>query len=163
MNDTPSQTPLAARLAAWAETLGLEWTAVGVEDLSEAEKAAALLLLMVHKGFNSSVWGNKRLRYWGAFKDKLSLCLNAETLPQFASQFASEMSATIGRNQRQRQIVVEICWRREGREILDVIGREYEMLVALTQVLRDAIQAQYDEPDPEIVADELKNLTEVTP
>lgn len=137
---------LSEQIQRWSEQLGIEWMMPG---LSDSEKAAALLLLFIHKGFNDSVWSSKRRRYWGAFEENVALCLGAEHLPSFASQFAENMSARIGRNALQRQIAVEITWCEDAGEIFRCIRESAKMLIVLVQVIRDAIKAQYDLPDEE--------------
>ena len=137
---------LKEQVQKWSEQLGIEWM---LDSLIEEEKAAGILLLLIHKGFNNSIWGSKRLRYWDAFKGKLDLHLGEESLPILISKFAEDMQASIGRNSYQREIATEIAWCKEADAILETIREESLMLVTLARVMQQAIKAQYDYEEKE--------------
>lgn len=131
--------------------VGLDWQSLGIDGITPAERGAALLLLTIHKGFNSDVWGNKRLRYWGAFQEKIELAMGAADLPEFCSLLAREMQASIGRNERQRTVAVRLAYSPYAEAIFDKIRTSHEMLVTLARVMQDSIKAQYDTEDVEVI------------
>lgn len=133
------------KITQWCATLGLDLDALDIPALTDQEMAGALMILLVHKGYNDDVWGNKRARYWGAFAEKLELALGATNLNEFASLFAREMSSSIGRNKHQRQVAVEVANAENNETILDTIRREHEMLVTLAQVMQNMIKSKYDQ------------------
>lgn len=139
------------KLEELAELVGLDWDALGVDGIEPEERAAALLLLTVHKGFNSDVWGSKLKRYWGAFQEKIELALGAADLPEFCSLLAREMKASIGRNERQREVAVRLAYSAEAEAIFDKIRTSHEMLITLARVMQASIKAQYDTEDEEEV------------
>jgi hypothetical protein len=131
--------------------IGLDWKEVGIESINYHERTAALLLLMIHKGFNDGVWGNKLMRYWDAFRGQAELATGADTLAEFASRMADGMGASIGRNAHQREIAVKLAWVSDQGAVLDVLRRELDMLVTLTRVMQSTIKKQYDNNDEEII------------
>jgi hypothetical protein len=132
-------------LLAKLDTLvGLDWQALAIDGVADVERAGALLLLTIHKGFNTDVWGKKRTRYWDAFQEKVELALMAGELPEFVSMLAREMSATVGRNDRQREVAVRLTYHPRRQEIYDNIRTSYEMLITLARVMQGSIKAQYD-------------------
>jgi hypothetical protein len=127
--------------------VGLDWQALAIDGVTDIERAGALLLLTIHKGFNTDVWGKKRTRYWGAFQEKVELALMAGELPEFVSLLAREMSATVGRNGRQQEVAVRLTYHPRRQEIYDNIRTSYEMLITLARVMQGSIKAQYDYED----------------
>jgi hypothetical protein len=125
----------------WLEQLGFDESQLDIEGITDAEWAGALLLLLIHKGYNGDVWDRNRRRYWGAFAEKLELALGAATLAEFASSFANEMSADIGRNKVQRQVAVEIAYHANAEAIFEKIRTSSEMLVTLVRVIQEMIKA----------------------
>lgn len=134
-----------------ADLIGLDWIALGVDGIEPEEQAAAMLLLTIHKGFNSDVWGNKLKRYWGAFQEKIQLALGAADLPEFVSLLAREMQASIGRNERQRAVAVRLAYSAEAEAIFDKIRTSHEMLITLARVMQASIKAKFDTEDDEEV------------
>ncbi len=141
------------KLEELAELVGLDWDALGVDGIEPEEKAAALLLLTIHKGFNSDAWGNKLKRYWGAFQEKIELSLGAADLPEFCSLLAREMKASIGRNERQRAVAVRLAYSADAEAIFEKIRTSHEMLITLARVMQASIKAQYDieDQDEEVI------------
>jgi len=137
---------LQEQVQKWSEALGLEWM---TGEITAEEQAAAILLLLIHKGFNNSVWGSKRLRYWSVFQGKLEKHLGCVNLSEVVSNFANEMQATVGRNEEQRQIVTEIVWCKDAARILDTMRNTTLMLVTLARVMQQAIKDQYEEREEE--------------
>lgn len=133
---------LQEQVQKWLEQLGLEWMH---DSLTAEEQAAGILLLLVHKGFNNSVWGSKRLRYWSVFQGKLEKHLGCVSLSEAISNFANEMQATVGRNESQRQIATEVVWCRDAARILNAMRNTTLMLVTLVRVMQQAIKEQYEE------------------
>ncbi len=127
-----------------SQMIGLEWARVGLPELGLVDKRAALLLLLIHKGFNNSVWGSKRLRYWDAFENNLLRATAAANLPEFVEQFAGAMGAALGRNQTQRTIAMKLVYGAGGESVLDCILVQRKVMAALVQAMRDAIPSAYD-------------------
>lgn len=133
----------------WLDLIGFDESQLDIEGITDAEWAGALLLLLVHKGYNGDVWDRHRRRYWGAFAEKLELSLGAATLAEFASNFANEMSNDIGRNKIQRRVAVEIAYHANAEEIFEKIRASSEMLITLVRVIQEMIKADRDQPDPD--------------
>lgn len=140
-------------IADWKERVGLK-TDLGIE-IGEADDVAALLLLMIHKGFNSKAWGKNLQRYWGAFEEKIELHLGAQDLAEFASKFAADLRNDIGRNQRQRLIAAEVAYCQIADKALERLRINHKMLVTLVRVMKDQIKADYDNDEREIMEVEL--------
>lgn len=137
------------KIKEWNELIGLNIENITVDGIQDEEMAGALLLLMIHKGYNDKVWGSKRLRYWDAFQEKIELALGATDLNEFACMLAREMSATIGCNKRHRIIASEIVWSTKSVEVFEHIRSDHEMLVTLARVMQNMIKEKYNERSDE--------------
>ena len=139
----------AEQVQEWSQRIGIKWP---VPTMTDEEKAAALLLLFVHKGFNNSVWGSKRLRYWGAFEENMTRAAyedSGDTLASYIDTFARLMQAQMGRNELQRGIAIEIVWSSQAAETLECIRREPKMLKTLVRVLQQTLKGEYDRDEGE--------------
>lgn len=139
----------AEQVQEWSQRLGIKWP---LPTMTDEERTAALLLLFVHKGFNNSVWGSKRLRYWGAFEENLTRAAyedSGETLASYINTFAQQMQARVGRNELQRGIAVEIVWCERADAVLECVRQEPKMLVTLIRVIQEALKSEYDQDEAE--------------
>lgn len=126
------------------ELIGLDWEGLAIEGVTDIERAGALLLLTVHKGYNPKVWGKKRKRYWGAFQENIELALMGQDLLEFVSLLAREMQSTIGNNPRQKEVATRIAFHPRRDEIYETIRVNHEIMVTLARVMQEAIKAKFD-------------------
>lgn len=136
------------KLTKWKEQIGLKSDFDGLV-ISEADESAAILLLMIHKGFNSKVWSSKLMRYWGAFEEKAELHLGAQDLAEFSTKFAGEMQNGIGRNKLQRGVAIEVTYCEIASDILARLQVNHKMIVTLVRAMKDAIKSEYDYEEAE--------------
>lgn len=137
------------KLAKWKDKIGLKPDFIDGLVISEADEGAAILLLMIHKGFNSKVWSSKLLRYWGAFEEKVELHLGSQDLAEFTTKFAGDLQNSIGRNKLQRSVAIEVTYCEIAGNILARLQVNHKMIVTLVRAMKDAIKAEYDYEEAE--------------
>lgn len=139
------------KLAEWSEQLNLNWESLDLGDmLSEQDKAAAILLLILRLSIDNAVWRGKWVRFYQGLPGRIEMAASAEDLPTFANDLAKELPAKrIGINNTTRKIATELCWCADSDKVLEAIQKKSLLLATLMQVLFQSIKDYQVEDDME--------------
>jgi len=148
------------KLAEWSEQLNLNWESLDLGDmLSEQDKAAAILLLILRLSIDNAVWRGKWIRFYQGLPGRIEMAASAEDLPTFTNDLAKELpTKRIGVNDATRRIVTELCWCADSDKILGAIQKRPLLLATLMQVLFQSIKDYQIENEMEGLEDEYDQI-----
>jgi len=126
--------------------------------LSDHDKAAAILLLILRMSVNNAVWHGKWIRFYQGLPGRIEMATSAEDLPAFANELAKELPVKrIGINDATRRIAAEVCWCADSQAILEEIRKKALILATLMQVIFQSIK-DYQKDDMEELENEYDKI-----
>ena len=151
---------METQIKKWSEKLSLNWESLNLGDaLSDHDKVAAILLLILRMSVDNAVWHGKWIRFYQGLPSRIEMAASAEDLPTFANDLAKELPAKrIGINDATRQVAAEICWCAEAPKVLDAIQRKPLLLATLMQVIFQSIKDYQIEDDMKGLEDEYDKI-----
>jgi len=115
----------------------------------ELEETAARLIQAIHLSMDWSVWGEKRLKYWGILTDNVRSAAYTNSLSRFVNSLCSKMQVPVlGTNKAQRsqiETLLNSLSPAEERQLLRLFRDEATTLVLQVRVWSEERKARWAE------------------